>query len=251
MKINEQLEEGMNDYGKTQNTGDLFFKFQEGENRVRILTAGEILGQHFFGKGVKPSACYGVSKGCPFHEENYVGKEILTDEEKKRKFPNVSVKYSVYLLDRADNTIKIGDLPYSVTKRIGELQEDQDYAFSEFPMPYDVKITYKSGESPANMYSVLASPKIEQVTPEVLAALKEQMEKFPILANNNKKKEFQLEDHKKQGIWVSPEDHKAAFDRHTAELNTGKATMPTVQLDETAESYVDKKYPERKKDPTF
>lgn len=231
----KQLEEE-NDFGKKQGGADLFFKFLEGENRIRILSKGEVIGQHFLGKGTRPSTCYGVTKGCPLHEENYFGDE-------PKEFPKVSIKYQVYLLDRADGAIKVADLPYTVIKKIAEFQEDEDYKFDTFPMPYDIKVTYKPNESAGNMYSVIASPKREEITAEVSSALKSQEEKYPISEAIQKKKDAQIQVHKEQGIWVSPEMHKENYDKKTAEINTGKAKMPTVQLDEVAE-YVDTKYPE-------
>lgn len=233
--INKQLESDMSDFGKKQGGADLFYKFQAGENRVRVLTKGEVLGQHFFGKGIRPTVCYGVSKGCPFHQENN-----LTNTAKE--FPNVSIKYSVYLLDRVDNSIKVADLPYTVIKKIGELQEDADYSFDSFPMPYDLKITYKPDESASNMYSIIASPKREDISAELTEQLKEKMEKYPIDAQIQKKKDAQILVHKEQGVWVSPEAHKASFDARTAQINTGKDSIPTVDITEEDLSHIP--YPE-------
>lgn len=205
--INQMLEKEMSDI-KTS----FFHKFTEGENRIRILSDGAVLAQHFFGKGIKPSICYGIAKGCPFH---------------KGSDKSASIKYSCYVLDRIDNTVKLSDLPYSVIKKIGDLQLNSEWAFDSFPMPYDVTVTYKSAESPANMYSVVASPKRDSLNESTLKELDELMKTANPATLIETKKENQLIEHKKQGIWKEPTSNLT--DEEKAQIK--RMREPEIQLE--------------------
>lgn len=167
--------------------GGDFFQFDKtGEYRIRQLTAGFPLATHFFGKGQKSKVCYGAERGCPFH-----GEKAPKDDKGNEKKP--SVKFVAYVLDRRDGKIKLGELPYSVIKVVTDLQEDSDYAFEDFPAPYDLKITYDSSASPADMYKTLPSPKIEPLTEEQAEELEEKMKKITPDAYTQKRKDKQME----------------------------------------------------------
>lgn len=181
------LKDQLDSETKDTNSGrDLYYKFQEGDNRLRILSEGSVIAKHFFGKGQIPSICYGISKGCPFHK---------VDDKP------ASVKYSCYILDRVDNQIKLADLPYSVTKKVSDLQEDQEWAFSSFPIPYDIKVVYKPNESAANMYSVVASPKREELPQEIMGKLAELLVSSDPSKLVQEQKDKQLQKHKEEGSW--------------------------------------------------
>lgn len=214
--INDKLNKDTED--TNPKTGLEFFKFLEGNNKVRVLTEGEVITQHFFGKGIRPSVCYGISKGCPFHK----------DEDKAP-----SVKYSCYILDYTDNKVKLADLPYSVIKKVGDLQENTDWAFDSFPMPYDITVNYKPAESPANMYSVIGSPKQESVSEEVLSTLAELVK----TANPGKliesKKAKQLEEHKASGLWKPFESGLSEDEK--ARIRKARGEDKVIQVDEDAQ----------------
>jgi hypothetical protein len=139
--------------------GSAFFKFEEGENKIRILTMWEPLATHFVQEGRKTVAhvCYGKDKGCSYHDEG-----APLDDNGSPRAP--SVKFVTYICDRRDgDKIKVADLPYTVVKKITALQTDEDYAFDNFPMPYDLKVKYDSKEAGAAMYSVTPSPTREDL----------------------------------------------------------------------------------------
>ncbi len=200
MSINDQFDNEMKDINP--NRGLDYYKFQEGDNRIRILSEGAIIASHFFGKGVRPSICYGINKGCPFHKE---------DDK------SASVKYSCYILDRVDDQIKLADIPYSIIKKVGDLQLDSEWSFEYFPMPYDIKVVYKPNESPANMYSVVASPKRDPLSQIVVDKLGELLTKSNPAELVKNKKLRQMSEHKDQGIWEEPstlsEEDKAEINR--------------------------------------
>jgi len=160
MNLSESLKQAEKEY---EIGGGDYFKFEEGENKIRILTMWEPLATHFVKVGSKtnPHVCYGKDKGCPLHDEN----APLND---KGEPASPTVRFVTYICDRKDDDkIKVADLPYTVVKAITSLQGDEDYAFDDFPMPFDVKVKYDKKEAGAAMYSVTPSPNREPV-PDVV-----------------------------------------------------------------------------------
>lgn len=142
-----------------------YFKFEDkGVYRIRILNQPKVVATHFFGKGNPSVVCVGMDEGCEYHKEG-------------DKRP--SIKLATYIIDRKDGKIKLAELPLSISYSLNDLQEDQDFAFSDFPMPYDVKITYDpDNDDPKAKYRLVASPKQEPVTDEEQADLAEKMKKL-------------------------------------------------------------------------
>lgn len=197
MNINEQLSQGQKEAGISAGS---YFKFKVGDNRIRILTQGEVMATHFFGKGQRAATCYGADKGCPFHGIN-APKDEKTGNEKKP-----SIKYVCYIIDKSDNSVQVADLPYSVITQIGAYQENVDYRFETFPMPYDVTVKFDDKAAPAAMYKVIASPKFEPVSEAIMGDLAEVMVKSSPADMVKRKKDWQMSEHKKSNLWVSPEN---------------------------------------------
>jgi hypothetical protein len=49
-------------------------------------------------------------------------------------------------------------MPISIAKSLGSVQEDPDYAFTKFPMPYDITINAKGAGTKEVDYQVVARP---------------------------------------------------------------------------------------------
>ena len=130
-----------------------YFNFSEkGVYKLRILHQPKTVATHFFGKGNPSVVCVGIDEGCEYHKEDI-------------KKP--SIKLATYVIDRTDGKVKMAELPLSVGYYINALQEDSDFAFSEFPMSYDVKITYDpDNNDPKSIYRLVPSPKQEPLTDE-------------------------------------------------------------------------------------
>ena len=225
MNINSQLNEGQKEYGVNSNTP--YFKFEKGDNRIRILTEGEVIATHFFGKGQRPSVCYGVEKGCPFH-----GERAPKDDKGNEKKP--SLKYTCYIIDKrdAEEKIQIADLPYSIIKQVGDYQENIDYAFTSFPMPYDVTVKFDpDSPSPASMYKVIASPKQEPVSDTVMGKLAEKMTTLTPKDSVAKKKNRQMQEHTEQGILITPEKAKENRKEWVERVNKEAAAKGELELD--------------------
>ena len=143
-----------------------YFKFEKaGTYKIRILNKPKVIATHFFGKGNPSVVCVGMDEGCVHHKE--------TDKKP-------SIKLATYVIDRDDeNKIKMAELPLSISYSVNDLQEDSDFAFSEFPMPYDVKVKYDpDNDDPKMIYRLQPSPKHEPVTDEEQVALDEAMKKM-------------------------------------------------------------------------
>ncbi len=215
MSIKDQLKNGTKDFGLAKG-GDMFYQFQEGDNKMRVLTEGAVIGYHYFGKGSKPHVCYGISQGCPLHENDV-----------DQKVQNVSTKYVSYVLDKRDGKVKIADLTYTVANKIAELQEDEDWKFESFPMPYEIKVVFKSDAAPSAKYNVLCAPAKTPVDSAVLGILAEKMSKMTPEQHVQKKAERQLEDDKEEGVWLSPEVRKARYEKLGGSLV--KEDIPTIE----------------------
>lgn len=200
----ELMNQAKTDYG-VGGSDNNFFRFDKtGEYRLRLLTPGYPMATHFFGKGVKGKVCYGADKGCPYHGEK-AGKDEETGEERK-----ASVKFVSYVLDRNDGQIKLAELPFSVIKVVTDLQEDTDYAFEDFPAPYDLKITFnKETNSPADKYKTLPSPKMEPLTEDQVVALAEKMSHMTPEQYIQKRKDKQRESDAADAVYegVAQEKH--------------------------------------------
>lgn len=174
--LKDQINQEAEKYGAKSQSSE-FFKFEKGQNRIRILNQPAIIATHFFGAGQKAVVCVGVDEGCPHHK----------GEEKKP-----SLKLATYIIDRKDGEVKLAELPLSVGYAINDLQEDEDFAFDDFPMPYDIKvISDPDNQDPKAKYRVQPSPKKEEMTTEEKEAFDKEMEKITPEAYVEKRKEKQ------------------------------------------------------------
>lgn len=177
--------------------GGDFFQFEKsGVYKLRLLTPAFPIATHFFGKGVAAKVCYGADKGCPFH-----GDKAPRNENGDEAKP--SVKFMAYVIDRRDGKVKMGELPWSVISAVTTFQEDEDYAFEDFPMPYDIKVTVDKDASAANIYKTLAVPARTDVTAE-------EMDEFT-QKNDKKRPDVYIEQRKAKQR--DKDLQNAAFDR--------------------------------------
>lgn len=176
------LNEGVEDYGVKRSE---FYKFQEGENKIRILSVSQSpIATHFFGPTTKPVVCVGISRGCKYHGEN-----APKDKEGNEKTPGL--KYLAYILDRREpDKIQQADLAASVFGQLNKLRgtdESGDWYFESFPMPYDLNITLNADEAPAKKYMV-APGKNETPVPEDILEQLEGMRDLDELVEARKSK---------------------------------------------------------------
>ena len=157
MNLADSIKEQTKDYGTGGGNSD-FFKFDKaGVYKLRILNQPSVLAIHFNGKGNPAVICIGMEKGCKLHEEG---------------IQNPSIKLVTYVIDRNDGSIKLAELPYSLSFAMQDLQQDSDFVFEDFPMPYDVKVTYDpDNPDPKAKYRLTPSPDKTALTEEEKASL--------------------------------------------------------------------------------
>jgi hypothetical protein len=144
--------------------GGGWFKFAEGNNRMRIVSDGAVMSEHFK-QGGGGGICYGRDKGCPGCKEGlqltYKKMYRIIDRKKVRDAEG----------NEKDAGMKLVKLGNKIIKQLDALSENEDYAFDSFPMPYDITINAVGAGTKEVEYSVVPSPKIIPLTPEEEAAL--------------------------------------------------------------------------------
>lgn len=108
-------------------SGD-YFKVKEGDNRIRLMSE------------------------CLPHADTFKG---------ERNF-----KWLCYVVDRRDGKIKPYFMPHTVYKQLEALQTNEDYAFSDVPMPYDITVNATKAGTKDAKYTVIPARKETPLTYE-------------------------------------------------------------------------------------
>lgn len=140
MSYQQKIDEQMNEYGGApQSTA--YFQLSEGANKIRVLSKGVVIASHWVGQ--KFYTCFGKAKGCQYPHER----------------ENLNLKFLHWVIDRKDETTKLARFPYTIEKELGAYSADEDWAFDDFPMPYDLTIKAVGAGTKEVKYSVIPSPK--------------------------------------------------------------------------------------------
>ena len=156
----KQFSETAKQYGQGGSNNE-WFRPPLGESRIRILSEEfEVLAKHWDSLMRKSHVCYGQDEGCPY---DTTVKDKATGTVKTVHKPGI--KYLVYLIDRADGKVKIGELPYSVIKVLEDLASSEEYGYDGAPS-FDVIITKtKTGPQATDVeYSLIPSRKDSPIT---------------------------------------------------------------------------------------
>ena len=173
-RISDELERAEKEWGVGSGKSD-FLKLQEGENVIRVLTPLFAYPSHY-----KAGACIGKEQcpECKKTRKNDKGEEVPNKPSVKflcnvLAFPTQKDKDNAIANKQSEPLpqIKVGQFAYSIAKALQDLQDDPEWTFSEFPMPYNVKIKAVGAGTKEVEYSVIASPKSSPVPPEILAQL--------------------------------------------------------------------------------
>ena len=106
--------------------GGAFFKFKEGDNRLRLMSK------------------------CLPHTSVFDGKK--------------NFKWLCYILDRTDGEVKPFFMPHKIYKAIEALQVNPDYAFEDVPMPYDLTVHAKKAGTKDVEYTLIPARKETPIT---------------------------------------------------------------------------------------
>lgn len=159
MGLKEDIDEDAKKYGGTGG-GDTF-EFKKGVNTIRILAKPKIIATHFFGRGNPSVVCVGIDEGCKFHGE-------------KDKLP--SKKLATYVLNRETGRVQLAELPLSLNYALNDLQQDSEYAFDDFPIPYDIKVKHDpDNDDPKAKYRIVAPTNMTSLTKDEVIALEKEM----------------------------------------------------------------------------
>lgn len=184
MRFEEQFEQ---DKQKHQISESDWFKFKEGDNKMRILSEPKIIVERF-----KVGICY---EGC-----NYCGK----DEQ------NVSIRYLTWVIDRADGKVKLFKMPYKTTKQLVAYKMDADggFGFEDFPMPYDININAEKAGTTKVVYTLIPARKNVPLTEEEQTTLDKCTVPESIIAKMKAKQRAKVEGIKEEdsGAVSYPED---------------------------------------------
>lgn len=173
-KIKEQEEQAKKE-GISQ-TGGGWLKVVEGDNRFRVLAEPEMIFEKY-----KVGICY---TDC-----GYQG----------------TAKFLTFVLDRKDNSIKLAKLPYSVGNAIAEYEEDDEYQFDGYPMPYDLNLKAKGAGTKEVEYTLVAGRALTPIAEEILEDLKKKGSLLDIIT---KMKDNKKQEHIGDGTWDKRQEEK-------------------------------------------
>lgn len=167
MNLQDKIDEA--NKSEHSSAGGGWAKLKEGKNQFRLLTEPVVMFEDF-----KKGVCY---TGCGF---------------------TGSAKYLVYILDRADKQVKLWKMPYSLFKQLVAFQEDEDFAFENFPMNYDIKIDAKGAGTKEVEYTMMPSPTKSEVPTDFITGIIAKSSPEEII---EKMKEKNIEKHKADGTY--------------------------------------------------
>lgn len=188
MNIKDDLNKARKDYGMS--SGDTF-KIEEGENRVRILAYWEPRASHRL-SNTQFVVCYGAENGCPYHG---------ADDKQP------SVKFVTWLWNKKSDQVELAFLPWTIVDAIGDFQMSEDYMFDGFPMPYDITIKATNAGTIDVKYTVIPSPKLEEVPTQIIGEFEEKDSPKDVVA---KMKDKQQEADNLSGNEPPSEDEEVA-----------------------------------------
>lgn len=202
MGFQDDLKKEMKQYGGGTSGGDYFEFDQPGVYKMRILVQPKVIAYHFPPQG-RPDVCVGIDEGCTHH---------TTDAKKP------TIRLVTYIVDRIDGKVKRAELPLSISYAMNDLQEDSDFAFDSFPMPYDVKITYDPKNSdPKAKYRLVASPTRVPLTDEEEGALADAMAKQTPEQFVETKKKYQSKEVSRDAVSQSNTDQSGLSNESNSE----------------------------------
>lgn len=138
-----------------------WFKPEQGDNRVRVVSEFVDYGNHFDSVAKKSVICTG-SQTCPICLEAI---KSGTYQDNKPK-----VQFLGYVIDRKDNKIKLYRMSWSVFNALNELSMNADYAFDGIP-PYDITINRKGTTKNDTEYKVIAARQNTPLTEEEMSKI--------------------------------------------------------------------------------
>jgi hypothetical protein len=136
-------------YTESSSNSDLYFKFIEGENHIRIVSDPLTIYKAF-----------ADDKSCTVY---------LTPDE-ARKNPKSKERFLFWVIDRKTNKMQIAEVGPQIMQQISVLSKTGDSKFDDLP-PYDMFVK-REGAGIETEYSVLASRTNTEITPDEVEKIK-------------------------------------------------------------------------------
>lgn len=180
-----------------------FFKFSEGSNVIRVLTEPELIFEKF-----KTGICY---TGCGYQG---APRFMCYVEVREKNIDNQEVY-----------TFKIAKLPYKVGTQIAAYEQDPEYTFDGYPMPYRINVNATNAGTKEVDYSVIPSRNNTDADPAVLQELAKAM---PITEIIEKMKQKTKEKHMADGTFQAEQVRQEEI---RANVERAKKGLPVIQAD--------------------
>ena len=173
MDLDKMFDDVNKTYGSNDKQESDWLKIKEGRNKVRVLSGLEPIPSHF-----KYGYCLG-EKDCTFRNED-------------GEHPRPSVKFTTWVWSYDEKAIRLANFAWKIAESLRTLSHDPDYAFTEFPMPYDVTITATGAGTKEVEYGVTPARANSDVPPEALKALEKKKSPADVREAMKKKKMKEL-----------------------------------------------------------
>lgn len=173
----------------------------DGDNKIRIVSKFVDYGSHYDPSTKKSLICIGKENCECCQRRDALMVDGVDPKDKEITALKVRVQYLGFVIDRKDGKIKLLRIGHIIFKQIGELAENEEYAFEELP-DYDITIR-KTGQGLETKYSVVAARQNTELTKEELKQIREKVKdpneiidsiKSKVLGNEKPEEEINVED---------------------------------------------------------
>lgn len=150
-----KLSDSMKQANEKWGGGSDWIQLEQGENGpYRLLTAPYVYAEHYSPSGYK-GVCIGQDSACEGCKES----------------TKPTPKWLAWASEK--DTVKLAKFGYSIIKQLASFQDNPEYAFEEYPMPWTFTIK-KTGEKLDTEYSVVPSRQNSEAPEAVMKLLEKQ-----------------------------------------------------------------------------
>ena len=192
--LNDTIDQANKDYG-----GSDFFKFEEGNNEMRILTPFHVYAEHYSPSGYK-GVCLGKEEGCEGCKEG----------------TKPTAKWLAWGANKEG--LKLFKFGHKIIKQISALQNDTEYSFEEFPMPYPINIKADGAGETTVVYTVMPR-KVSKVNADLIKSLEDKLMPNQIVDGMKDKKKGVSEGDKQASEEYNNMGEKGKVDYPDEEIN--------------------------------
>lgn len=206
--------------GKEMGGGGDWYKFKEGDNKMRILTEPTIKVSRF-GYGI----CY---EGAPYCQKATLDKDLEEAKQKAKatgnkdwakatiKMPGKKWCAWAIIRGKEGDEFAIIELPYGVSKSLLELMKSDEAGFKGWPMPYDINIKAKGAGKLTVEYTLIPDRKNSEVT---VAELEELAKCTPVTQILDRMKDKQRQKIEGGGASAEAESGSGSIDYPAEDIN--------------------------------